>query len=130
MNIAAISPVPRVAAPYPARIPLLDDTRPVWETEFTARQAQRAAQLRAGRNTQPVSHARLADVPASDARGPRPSRHARPPSPPRPHNPQSMSTCCATSTRISACAGPSTTSSPPPSSRPPMARRTWAPSPA
>ena len=68
MNIAAISPVPRVAAPYPARIPLLDDTRPVWETEFTARQAQRAAQLRAGRNTQPVSHTRLADVPASDAR--------------------------------------------------------------
>lgn len=68
MNIAAISPVPRVAAPYPARIPLLDDTRPVWETEFTARQAQRAAQLRAGRNAQPVSHARLADVPASDGR--------------------------------------------------------------
>ncbi len=68
MNIAAISPVPRVAAPYPARIPLLDDTRPVWETEFTARQAQRAAQLRAGRNAQPVANARIAQVPAGDGR--------------------------------------------------------------
>ncbi len=68
MNIAAISPVPRVAAPYPARIPLLDDTRPAWETEFAARQAQRAAQLRAGRNAQSVSNTRLSEIPAGDAR--------------------------------------------------------------
>ena len=26
MNVAAISAIPRVAAPYPARIPMLDDT--------------------------------------------------------------------------------------------------------
>ena len=39
MNVSAVSPIARVAAPYAARIPLLDDTRPVWEAEWAARNA-------------------------------------------------------------------------------------------
>ena len=110
--------------------PLLDDTRPVWETEFTARQAQRAAQLRAGRNAQPVSHARLADVPTSDARAataiaPRAPALAAPTAQPAvdvdllrdQHADFRMRR--AIDDFIAA-----------PSSRPPMAHRTWAPSPA
>ena len=36
MNVTAVSPIARVAPPYAARIPLLDDTRPVWEAEWAA----------------------------------------------------------------------------------------------
>jgi hypothetical protein len=39
MNVAAISAIPRVAAPYPARIPMLDETRPAWTTERAAKSA-------------------------------------------------------------------------------------------
>ena len=39
MNVTAVSPIARVAPPYAARIPLLDDTRPVWEAEWAARNA-------------------------------------------------------------------------------------------
>lgn len=73
MSVAAISAIPRVAAPYPARIPMLDDTRPTWETEraaqdYAARQArraqeaqaawesQRAAQIRADKDVSPNPH--------------------------------------------------------------------------
>ncbi|SSW72420.1 hypothetical protein [Achromobacter agilis] len=48
MNVAAISAIPRVAAPYPARIPMLEETRPAWETEWAARSG---AARRAGRGT-------------------------------------------------------------------------------
>lgn len=48
MNVTAISSIPRVAAPYPARIPMLDDTRPTWEAERAT--AQRAAEREALRN--------------------------------------------------------------------------------
>ncbi|WMD19831.1 hypothetical protein RAS12_24965 [Achromobacter seleniivolatilans] len=57
MNVSAISAIPRVAAPYPARIPMLDDTRPAWET---ARAAERAAQTEAARQTQRTAQAQAA----------------------------------------------------------------------
>lgn len=62
MNVSAVSPIARVAAPYATRIPLLDDTRPVWEAEWAARnaatrQAQRSAQARAAWQAQRVAGA-------------------------------------------------------------------------
>lgn len=48
MNVAAISAIARVAAPYPARIPMLDETRPAWETQWAARSA---AARQTGRGT-------------------------------------------------------------------------------
>ncbi|WP_424625542.1 hypothetical protein [Achromobacter marplatensis] len=70
MNVAAISAVPRVAAPYPARIPMLDDTRPTWEAErlaqnAAARQAQRAAQATTAWEAQRVARLRDADPPSA-----------------------------------------------------------------
>lgn len=60
MNVTAVSPIARVAAPYAARIPLLDDTRPVWEAEWAARnaatrQAQRSAQAQAAWQAQRIA---------------------------------------------------------------------------
>lgn len=60
MNVTAVSPIARVAAPYAARIPLLDDTRPVWEAEWAARnaaarQTQRSAQAQAAWQAQRIA---------------------------------------------------------------------------
>ncbi|MFD4841494.1 hypothetical protein ACFWP0_28595 [Achromobacter sp. NPDC058515] len=65
MNVAAISAIPRVAAPYPAHIPMLDDTRPAWETEraaqsYAARQAQRSAQAQDAWEAQRIARAQAA----------------------------------------------------------------------
>lgn len=62
MNVTAVSPIARVAPPYAARIPLLDDTRPVWEAEWAARnaatrQAQRSAQAQAAWQAQRIARA-------------------------------------------------------------------------
>ncbi|QQB36850.1 hypothetical protein I6I07_09680 [Achromobacter deleyi] len=70
MNVTAVSPIARVAAPYAARIPLLDDTRPAWETEWAARnaatrQAQRSAQAQTVWQAQRI--ARIAPAQADDA---------------------------------------------------------------
>ncbi|MFY4260233.1 hypothetical protein ACOTCG_21770 [Achromobacter xylosoxidans] len=70
MNVTAVSPIARVAPPYAARIPLLDDTRPVWEAEWAARnaatrQAQRSAQAQAAWQAQRI--ARAAPPQADDA---------------------------------------------------------------
>ncbi len=69
MNVTAVSPIARVAPPYAARIPLLDDTRPVWEAEWAARnaatrQAQRSAQAQAAWQAQRI--ARTAPAPRAD----------------------------------------------------------------
>ncbi|CUJ74471.1 hypothetical protein [Achromobacter sp. 2789STDY5608621] len=69
MNVTAVSPIARVAPPYAARIPLLDDTRPVWEAEWAARnaatrQAQRSAQAQAAWQAQRI--ARTAPAPRTD----------------------------------------------------------------
>lgn len=71
MSIAAISAIPRVAAPYPARVPMLDDTRPAWETEraaesYAARQAQRAAQAQAAADAQRIARAQAAKAASAD----------------------------------------------------------------
>ena len=65
MSIAAISAIPRVASPYPARVPMLDDTRPNWEAERTAqnqaaRQAQRTAQAQAAWEAQRIERTQAA----------------------------------------------------------------------
>ncbi|MGE8658349.1 MAG: hypothetical protein ACN6O8_16545 [Achromobacter sp.] len=62
MNVSAVSPIARVAAPYAARIPLLDDTRPVWEAEWAARnaatrQARRSDQAQAAWQAQRIARA-------------------------------------------------------------------------
>lgn len=71
MSIAAISAIPRVAAPYPARVPMLDDTRPNWEAERlaqnqAARQAQRAAQAQDAREAQRLERAQAAKAAQAD----------------------------------------------------------------
>ena len=85
MNVTAVSPIARVAAPYAARIPLLDDTRPVWEAEWAARnaatrQAQRSAQAQAARQAQRIARTPApasADTPDTD-RDVRAARHTAP----------------------------------------------------
>jgi len=67
MNVTAISPIPRVTAPYPARVPLVDDTRPTWEAERLAknaavRDAQRSAQAKAAWEAQRIARNREADA--------------------------------------------------------------------
>ncbi len=79
MNVTAVSPISRVAAPYAARIPLLDDTRPVWEAEWAARnaatrQAQRSAQAQAAWQAQRI--ARTATESAQAERGVRAAQPA------------------------------------------------------
>ena len=69
MNVTAVSPIARVAPLYAAPIPLLDDTRPVWEAEWAARnaatrQAQRSAQAQAAWQAQRI--ARTATSPRAD----------------------------------------------------------------
>ncbi|AMG38379.1 hypothetical protein [Achromobacter xylosoxidans] len=69
MNVTAVSPIARVAPPYAARIPLLDDTRPILEAEWAARnaatrQAQRSAQAQAAWQAQRI--ARTAASPRAD----------------------------------------------------------------
>lgn len=78
MNVTAVSPISRVAAPYAARIPLLDDTRPVWEAEWAARnaatrQAQRSAQAQAAWQAQ-----RIARTATDSAQAERDVRAAQP----------------------------------------------------
>lgn len=68
MNVTAIASIPRVAAPYSARIPMLDDTRPTWEAErlaqnAAARQAQRAEQAATAWEAQRIARLRDADSP-------------------------------------------------------------------
>lgn len=65
MNITAISPIARVAAPYAAHIARVDDTRPSWEAErlaqtVAAREAQRSAQAQAAWEAQRIARAREA----------------------------------------------------------------------
>lgn len=65
MNITAISPIARVAAPYAAHITRVDDTRPSWEAErlaqtVAAREAQRNAQAQAAWEAQRIARAREA----------------------------------------------------------------------
>lgn len=65
MNITAISPIARVAAPYAAHIARVDDTRPTWEAErlaqtVAAREAQRNAQAQAAWEAQRIARAREA----------------------------------------------------------------------
>ncbi len=79
MNVTAVSLISRVAAPYAARIPLLDDTRPVWEAEWAARnaatrQAQRSAQAQAAWQAQRI--ARTATESAQAERGVRAAQPA------------------------------------------------------
>ncbi|MGY6268379.1 hypothetical protein ACXIUT_01720 [Achromobacter denitrificans] len=70
MNVAAISAIPRVAAPYPARVPMLDETRPAWETQWAA---QTAAARRAAHGAPPAWEAqrlaRAGHLPAAPAAG-------------------------------------------------------------
>ncbi|CAB3672979.1 hypothetical protein LMG3458_01198 [Achromobacter deleyi] len=78
MNVTAVSPISRVAAPYAARIPLLDDTRPVWEAEWAARNAatrlaQRSAQAQAAWQAQ-----RIARTATDSAQADRDVRAAQP----------------------------------------------------
>ncbi|MGE8617347.1 MAG: hypothetical protein ACN6O0_05970 [Achromobacter spanius] len=63
MNVTAISPIARVAAPYAAHIARVDDTRPTWEAErlaqtVAAREAQRSAQAQAAWEAQRIARAR------------------------------------------------------------------------
>lgn len=63
MNVTAISPIARVAAPYAAHIARVDDTRPTWEAERLAknaamREAQRSAQAQAAWEAQRIARAR------------------------------------------------------------------------
>ncbi|WP_332609901.1 hypothetical protein [Achromobacter sp. ESBL13] len=70
MNVSAISSITRVAAPYPARVPLVDDTRPTFEAERVAREAavreaalreaQRSKQAQAAWEAQRLARAREA----------------------------------------------------------------------
>jgi len=90
MNIAAVSAIARVAAPYPARVPMLDETRPVWEAErasgsAAARQAGRgvpaaweAQRLARAGHVPPAASAGVA-APAVIARDA--AAHAAPPQP-------------------------------------------------
>lgn len=85
MNVTAASPISRVAAPYAARIPLLDDTRPVWEAEWAARnaatrQAQRSAQAQAAWQAQ-----RIARTATESAQADRDVRAAQPATTQAPH---------------------------------------------
>ena len=62
MSLSAISAIPGVAAPYPARVSPLDENRPPWEAEraaqnYAARQAQRTTQAQAAREAQRVERA-------------------------------------------------------------------------
>jgi hypothetical protein len=67
MNVAAVSAISRVAAPYPARIPMLDDTRPAWETEWAARSAAAGRGVPAAWEAQRL--ARAGHVPPAPAAG-------------------------------------------------------------
>ena len=63
MNVTAISPIARVAAPYAAHIARVDDTRPSWEAERLAknaamREAQRSAQAQAAWEARRVARVR------------------------------------------------------------------------
>ena len=75
MNITAISPIARVAAPYAAHIARVDDTRPSWEAErlaqtVAAREAQRSAQAQAAWEAQRVARVREAAETADSAKAP------------------------------------------------------------
>lgn len=65
MNVTAIPPIARVAAPYPARVPLVNDTQPTFEAERLAREAairdaQRSRQAQAAWEAQRIARTREA----------------------------------------------------------------------
>lgn len=73
MNVTAISPVARVAAPYAAHIARVDDTRPNWEAERLAqtaatREAQRSAQAQAAWEARRVARVRQTAEAADSAK--------------------------------------------------------------
>ncbi|WP_312438272.1 hypothetical protein [Achromobacter sp.] len=75
MAISAISAIPHVAAPYPARVSMLDENRPAWEAEraaqnFAARQAQRTAQAQAAWESQRLERAQAAKSARADQNAP------------------------------------------------------------
>lgn len=76
MAIAAISAIPSVAAPYPARVSMLDENRPAREAEraaqnFAARQAQRTAQAQAAWESQRLERTQAAQSARADHDAPR-----------------------------------------------------------
>lgn len=76
MSVAAISAIPRVAAPYPARIPMLDNSRPAWGAEQAAQShAARQAQAQAAWEARRVARAQAAKT-ASSAQAAAPARDA------------------------------------------------------
>lgn len=83
MAISAISAIPGVAAPYPARVSMLDENRPAWEAEraaqnFAARQAQRTAQAKAAREAQRVERAQADKLARAEQNAPPVRHHAAP----------------------------------------------------
>ena len=76
MAISAISAIPHVAAPFPARVSMLDENRPAWEAEraaqnFAARQAQRTAQAQAAREAQRLERAQADKLARAEQNAPR-----------------------------------------------------------
>ena len=73
MNVTAISPIARVAAPYAAHIARVDDSRPSWEAERLAknaemREAQRSAQAQAAWEARRIARVRETAETAESAR--------------------------------------------------------------
>lgn len=83
MAISAISAIPHVAAPFPARVSMLDENRPAWEAEraaqnFAARQAQRTAQAQAAREAQSLERAQADKLARAEQNAPRVRENADP----------------------------------------------------
>ncbi len=83
MAISAISAIPHVAAPFPARVSMLDENRPAWEAEraaqnFAARQAQRSAQAQAAREAQRLERAQADKLARVEQNAPRVRDNADP----------------------------------------------------
>lgn len=83
MAISAISAIPHVAAPFPARVSMLDENRPAWEAEraaqnFAARQAQRSAQAQAAREAQRLERAQADKLARVEQSAPRVRDNADP----------------------------------------------------
>ena len=83
MAISAISAIPHVAAPFPARVSMLDENRPAWEAEraaqnFASRQAQRTAQAQAAREAQRLERAQADKLARAEQNAPRVRENADP----------------------------------------------------
>lgn len=83
MAISAISAIPHVAAPFPARVSMLDENRPAWVAEraaqnFAARQAQRTAQAQAAREAQRLERAQADKLARAEQNAPRVRDNADP----------------------------------------------------